>query len=73
VSWLDGRDFEPTHREWEVLMQLGQGRSTAEIAEHLVITNGTVRTHVSALVHKVGVRDRDALAQSTCLRFASRS
>ncbi len=65
VRVLDGRDVELTNREWGVLVLLRQGRSTAEIARHLVVSNGTVRTHVAALVHKFGVRDRDGLAQST--------
>ena len=65
VRALDGRDVELTNREWGVLVLLRQGRSTAEIARHLVVSTGTVRTHVAALVHKFGVRDRDGLAQST--------
>ena len=65
VSALDGHDVELTNREWGVLVLLRQGRSTAEIARHLVVSAGTVRTHVAALVHKFGVRDRDGLAQST--------
>ena len=65
VRALDGHDVELTNREWGVLVLLRQGRSTAEIARHLVVSTGTVRTHVAALVHKFGVRDRDGLAQST--------
>ena len=61
----DGRNVELTNREWGVLVLLRQGRGTAEIARHLVVSNGTVRTHVAALVHKFGVRDRDGLAQTT--------
>ena len=65
VRALEGRDVELTNREWGVLVLLRQGRSTAEIARQLVVSNGTVRTHVAALVHKFGVRDREGLAQST--------
>jgi DNA-binding NarL/FixJ family response regulator len=50
----DGRSVELTHREWEVLVLIRQARSTAEIAERLVISPVTVRTHVAALVHKLG-------------------
>jgi DNA-binding NarL/FixJ family response regulator len=50
----DGRRVELTHREWEVLVLMRQGYSTAEIAERLVIAPVTVRTHVAALVHKLG-------------------
>ena len=39
-------------------------RSTAEIAGRLVVSNGTIRTHVAALVHKLGARDRSALVVS---------
>jgi DNA-binding NarL/FixJ family response regulator len=50
----DGRSVELTHREWEVLVLVRQAYSTAEIAERLVIAPVTVRTHVAALVHKLG-------------------
>ncbi len=62
VTGLDGRTAELTNREWEVLVLLRQELSTAEIARRLVVSHGTVRTHVAALVHKLGVRDRGALA-----------
>jgi len=41
---------------------LRQAFSTAEIADRLVVSPVTVRTHVAALVRKLGVRDRTALA-----------
>ena len=63
VRRFNGHEVALTNREWEVLVLLRQARSTAEIARHLVVSPGTVRTHVSALVHKFGVRDRDGLAQ----------
>ncbi len=62
VTGLDGREAELTNREWEVLVLLRQGRGTADIARHLVVSKGTVRSHVSALVHKLGAHDRGALA-----------
>jgi DNA-binding NarL/FixJ family response regulator len=61
VGALDGRPVELTHREWEVYLLLRQAHSTAEIARRLVVSNGTVRTHVAALVHKLGAVDRAAL------------
>jgi DNA-binding NarL/FixJ family response regulator len=64
VNGLNGRPAELTNREWEVLVLLRQARTTAEIARRLVVSNGTVRTHVAALVHKLGVHDRGALAVS---------
>ncbi len=47
-----------TEREKEVLNALAQGLSNREIAEKLVITEGTVKNHVSNLIDKLGVRDR---------------
>lgn len=61
VHELDARPVELTHREWEVYVLLRQANSTAEIARRLVVSNGTVRTHVAALVHKLGAGDRAAL------------
>jgi DNA-binding NarL/FixJ family response regulator len=52
----DGRTVELTHREWEVLVLVRQAHTTAEIAHRLVISPVTVRTHVAALLHKLGDR-----------------
>jgi DNA-binding NarL/FixJ family response regulator len=49
-----------TSREWEVLDLLAQGRSTAEIAERLVISPSAVRVHIAAVVRKLHVPDRAA-------------
>jgi DNA-binding NarL/FixJ family response regulator len=64
VSGPDGRSAELTNREWEVLVLLRQDRSTADIARQLVVSKGTIRTHVAALVHKLGATDRRALVMS---------
>ena len=47
-----------TPRETEVLTCITQGRSNREIAEQLHISEKTVRIHVSAVLEKMGARDR---------------
>ncbi|GAA3926391.1 response regulator transcription factor [Streptomyces gulbargensis] len=47
-----------TEREREVLAALGAGLSNAEIANRLHLVEGTVKAHVSAVLTKLGVRNR---------------
>ena len=50
-----------TDREREVLALVAQGLSNEEIAERLVMSRATARTHVSRMLAKVGARDRTQL------------
>ncbi|MER6969435.1 response regulator transcription factor [Nocardioides sp. NPDC000445] len=47
-----------TPRERDVLTALGQGLSNAEIAQRLVISEATTKTHVSRVLAKLGVASR---------------
>lgn len=55
--------IEPlTDREEEVLVTVARGRTNSEIADQLHISLSTVKTHLAALMRKLGVRNRVELA-----------
>ena len=57
VSSSDPLD-ELTPREAEVLKLIAAGLSNREIAQALVVSNATVKTHVNRIFFKTGARDR---------------
>ena len=64
----DGAGIRPvrsrlTPREWEVLDLLCAGQSTDEIADTLVLSSETVRSHIKNLLRKLGVSSRQAAVE----------
>jgi DNA-binding NarL/FixJ family response regulator len=47
-------------REWEVMEMLSQGHSTDEVSNRLFVSPTTVRVHMSAVLRKLRVKDRES-------------
>lgn len=67
---IEERELSLTSREHEVLQLLTQGLSNAEIANKLFLSLSTVKTHVSTLFVKLGVKNRtQALEKANRLKI----
>jgi len=69
AGYSDSQQWKPqplpadlSEREQEVLILLSEGATNKEIAERLIVSTETVKSHVSATIGKLGVRDRTAAA-----------
>ena len=56
------KTLDLSEREREVLRLIAQGATNREIAEHLVISEGTVKNHISHILGRLGLRDRTQAA-----------
>jgi DNA-binding NarL/FixJ family response regulator len=54
--------FDLTSREIEVLRLIAKGATNREIAEKLIISEGTVKNHISSILSRLGLRDRTQAA-----------
>jgi DNA-binding NarL/FixJ family response regulator len=61
IALPDGQAARLTGREWDVLELLRKGTSTSEIATRLFVSPTTIRSHVSSILRKLGVSDRQAV------------
>ena len=58
VMFSDERSERLTPREWDVLRNLASGKTNAQIATGLFVTEGTVKSHVKHILRKLGATNR---------------
>ncbi|SHG70308.1 response regulator transcription factor [Ornithinibacillus halophilus] len=49
-------------RELSIIKLVGEGKTNKEISEELFLSVGTVKNHITQILHKIGLRDRTQLA-----------
>ena len=59
---FDYENYDIGSREYEIITLVAEGLSNREIAEHLYLSEGTVRNYLSSILDKLQLRDRTQLA-----------
>ncbi len=54
--------FDITEKEYEIILQIAEGKSNKEIADTLFLSEGTVRNYISLILEKLELRDRTQIA-----------
>ncbi|MDR1388352.1 MAG: response regulator transcription factor [Treponema sp.] len=55
-------EYSVSRTELEIMGRVAQGCSTREIADHLLLSVGTIRNYISAILQKIGLKDRTQMA-----------
>lgn len=63
IDYKKIEDLEISKREYEVLQLIYKGHSNKEIAEHLFLSESTIKTHVSNLLVKLNAKRRTQAVQ----------
>jgi DNA-binding NarL/FixJ family response regulator len=68
AQWRASADPRLTGRETDIVRLVALGKTNAEVAEQLEITEGTVKTHLNNVFKKLGLRNRAELAHHALQR-----